>query len=261
MAIQVLGSVAAGLAGRSAVRSVVRRFVRSRGRAIASSAVSGASSAVSGLDIQVESNLSAFTKALDVFGKDQLPFATAGALTSTAFIVRNTIVEETFSRSFDVKNKRFAGAAFRVDKANKRKLEARVFDRLNKDFLALQESGGTKRPRGNSIAIPTDEIRVTGRGVAKARRPRQLLQSGKRAFRTKSKTGQDIIAQRRGKKRYPLKVLYVLEPQAEIKPRFPFYTVAQLSAQKTFEKKLPEFLKRARKSAFSKSQRRAARMR
>ena len=246
MAIQVLGAVAA----RGAVGSVVRSGARAN-----------ASSAVSGLDIKVESNLGALTKALDVFGKDQLPFATAGALTSTAFVVRETIVEDTFPRSFDVKNKRFAGATFRVDKANKRKLEARVFDRLGKDFLAMQESGGTKRPRGNNVAIPTDEIRVTGRGVAKARRPRQILQSGKRAFKTRSKTGQEIIAQRRGKKRYPLKVLYVLEPQAQIKPRFPFYTVAQMSAQKTFEKKLPEFLKRARKNAFSKSRRKAARMR
>ena len=73
-------------------------------------------------------------KALDVFGKDQLPFATSKALNDTAFVVRNTIVEDTFPRSFNVKNKRFAGATFRVDKANKRKLEARVFDRLGKDF-------------------------------------------------------------------------------------------------------------------------------
>ena len=108
------------------------------------------------LDINVESNISALTKAMDAFGKDQLPFAMAGALTATAFIVRNTIVKDTFPRSFDVKNKRFAGAAFRVDKANKRKLEARVFDRLDKEYLAMQESGGTKRPRGNNIAIPTD---------------------------------------------------------------------------------------------------------
>tara|TARA_Y100000114_G_C11680392_1_gene288321 strand:+ start:212 stop:859 length:648 start_codon:yes stop_codon:yes gene_type:complete len=213
------------------------------------------------LEINVESNISALTKAMDAFGKDQLPFATSRALNDAAFDVRNTIVEQTFTRSFNVKNKRFAGVAFKVDPAKKRKLEARVFDRLKKDYLALQESGGTKRPRGNNIAIPTDEIRVTGRGVTKARRPRQLLQSGKRAFRTKSKTGQDIIAQRRGKKRYPIKVLYVLEPQADIKPRFPFYEVGIKVAQDVFGKQLPIRFKEAKKDAFSKSRRRAARMR
>ena len=258
MAIQVLGGAVSRIAGVGAVRRISQSRARSRATTMARE---GVSSAVSGLDIKVESNLGALTKALDVFGKDQLPFATSKALNDAAFAVRNTIVEDTFPRSFNVKNKRFAGVAFKVDTAKKRKLEARVFDRLGKDFLAMQESGGTKRPRGNNVAIPTDEIRVTGRGVTKARRPRQLLQSGKRAFKTRSKTGQEIIAQRRGKKRYPLKVLYVLEPQAQIKPRFPFYTVAQMSAQKTFEKKLPEFLKRARKNAFSKSRRKAARMR
>ena len=213
------------------------------------------------MDINVESNVSTLMKAMDAFGKDQLPFATSKALNDAAFAVRNTIVEDTFPRSFNVKNKRFAGTTFRVDTANKRKLEARVFDRLGKDFLAMQESGGTKTPRGNNIAIPTDQIRVTGRGVAKARRPRQILQSGKRAFKTRSKTGQEIIAQRRGKKRYPLKVLYVLEPQAKINPRFPFYAVGLNLAQKTFDKRLPVRFKEARKDAFSKSQRKAARMR
>ena len=82
MAIPLIGAGAARIAGGSAVS----RAVQSRTKA-------SVASAVSGLDIQVESNLSACTKALDVFGKDQLPFATAGALTSTAFIVRNTIVE------------------------------------------------------------------------------------------------------------------------------------------------------------------------
>ena len=203
------------------------------------------------MDINVESNVSTLMKAMDAFGKDQLPFATSKALNDAAFAVRNTIVEDTFPRSFNVRNKRFAGVAFKVDTAKKRNLEARVFDRLGKDFLSMQESGGTKRPRGNNIAIPTDEIRVTGRGVAKARRPRQILQSGKRAFKTRSKTGQEIIAQRRGKKRYPLKVLYVLEPQAKINPRFPFYAVGVNLAQKTFDKRLPIRFKEARKDAFS----------
>ena len=96
MAIQVLGGAVSRIAGVGAVR----RISQSRASATAKASVS---SAVSGLDIKVESNLSAFTKALDVFGKDQLPFATAGALTATAFIVRNTIVEDTFPRSFNVK--------------------------------------------------------------------------------------------------------------------------------------------------------------
>lgn len=210
--------------------------------------------------LNMESNLSTFQKALDAFGKNQLPFATAGALTATAFIVRNTVVNDEYPRAFNVRNKALPRRAFRVDKANKRNLEARVYDSLGKDFLARQESGGIKRPQGNTIAVPTDEIRLTGRGVSKGRRPRALLGGGKKAFRQKSRSGQDVIMERRTKKRYPLRVLYVMEPNVEIKPRFAFYTVAQLSAQKAFDKKLPEFLAKARKTAFSKSQRKAAKL-
>lgn len=218
-------------------------------------------SAVSGMTMNMESNLSAFTKAMDVFGKDQLPFATAGALTATAFIVRNTVVHDEYPRAFNVRNKGLAGRAFRVEKAKKKRLRARVYDSLKKDFLSMQESGGTKRPSGNTIAVPTDNIRLTGRGVNKGRRPRALLSGGKKAFRQKSRSGQDVIMERRTKKRYPLRVLYVMEPDVKIQPRFAFYTVAKQSAQGAFNKKLPEFLAKARKSAFSKSQRKASRLR
>ena len=236
------------------------------GAKLASSAISsakkdGARNIVSGMTMNMESNLSAFTKAMDVFGKDQLPFATAGALTATAFIVKNTVVEDEYPRAFNVRNKAFPKRVFRVEKANKRRLRARVYDSLKRDYLSMQESGGTKTPTGKTVAVPTDNIRLTGRGVNKGRRPRALLAGGNKAFRQKARSGQDVIMERRTKKRYPLRVLYVMEPNVKIKPRFAFYTVAQQSAQKTFDKKLPEFLAKARKSAFSKSRRKSMRLR
>lgn len=204
------------------------------------------------LVMNMETNISTMAKALDAFGKDQIPFATANALTSTAFVIREHIVERTYPEAFTERNKRFAGTAFRVDKANKRNLEARVFDRLGKDFLALQAMGGIKRPRGSTISIPTDEINRTGRGVAKARRPRALLAGGKRAFRQKAKSGQDAIMQRRGKARYPLKVLYIQEPSAKIDKRFNFYEDAKRTAQKVFDDKFKISFARAKKTAFKK---------
>lgn len=220
---------------------------------VVSSIVKGkAKQAIGSLNINVETNISSLSKALDAFGKDQIPFATANALTSTAFVVREHIVERTYPQAFTERNKRFAGTAFRVEKANKRKLEARVFDRFGKDFLALQATGGVKRPRGSTISIPTDEINRTGRGVAKARRPRALLAGGKRAFRQKTKSGQDVIMQRRGKARYPLKVLYIQEPSANIDKRFNFYEDAGRTVQKVFDDKFRISFARAKKTAFRK---------
>ena len=75
------------------------------------------------MQISVKSNISAFAKAMDAFGKNQIPFATHRAINKTAFDVRDEIVKETFPRSFDVKAKQFARQAFRVDRSpNKRKL-------------------------------------------------------------------------------------------------------------------------------------------
>ena len=202
------------------------------------------------LVINMETNISAMAKALDAFGKDQLPFATSRALNATADVVKKTIVEDTYPRAFTVRNKRFPHVAIKVKNSTKRNLEAVVFDRLEKDFLQRQAVGGIKKPRGNTVSVPTDEIRLSGRGAPKGRRPRALLAGGKRAFRQKTKSGQDVIMQRKTKNRYPLRVLYLQEPSVKIDQRFDFYKDAQFVAQKNFDKRFKINFDKARKTAF-----------
>ena len=105
------------------------------------------------MNINLTTNASKVQKAIQGFSK-QMPFAMSQALNSTAFDIRRQIVDRTYPQSFNVKNKRFANAMFRVEKASKRKLSAAVFDRLGKDYMAMQAEGGTKLPRGRNIAIP-----------------------------------------------------------------------------------------------------------
>ena len=85
------------------------------------------------LSLNVGSNINQVAGWLNKVQRKQLPFATAGALTSTAFDVRKHIIEKTFPRDFDLRNKRFAAAARRVEKANKRKKSAAVYDRLGRE--------------------------------------------------------------------------------------------------------------------------------
>lgn len=200
--------------------------------------------------INMETNISALTKALDAFGKDQIPFATSRALNATAHVVRKTVVEDTYPRAFTVRNKRFPHVAIKVKNSTKRNLEAVVFDRLEKDFLQRQAVGGIKKPRGNTVSVPTDEIRLSGRGAPKGRRPRALLAGGKRAFRQKAKSGQDVIMQRTTKDRYPLRVLYLQEPNVKIDQRFDFYKDAKFTAQKFFDKSFKKEFAAAKKSSF-----------
>ena len=86
------------------------------------------------LSLNVGSNINQVAGWLTNVQRKQLPFATAGALTDSAFDVRKHVVEKTFPRDFDLKNKRFAGATLRVEKASKRKLRAAVYDRLGREY-------------------------------------------------------------------------------------------------------------------------------
>ena len=47
------------------------------------------------MQINISTNISTLTKALDSFGKQQVPFATSKALNDAAFATRKQIVERT----------------------------------------------------------------------------------------------------------------------------------------------------------------------
>jgi len=198
--------------------------------------------------VNVSSNISAFTKAIDAFGKNQIPFATANALTTTAFDVRKQIVDKTYPKSFTVRNRRFASQMFRVDKATKRNLTAKVFDRLGRDYMTTQAEGGLKRPRGTNIAIPSRQIKRTGSGrVPKNKQPRNVL--GGRGYKTTLRSGQEVIAQQvgRGAARKQ-QVLYLLEKVARIPKRFPFYEDASITARRMFAKNFKKSFARAKRT-------------
>jgi len=204
---------------------------------------------VSGLSLNMTSNASAVQKAMQGFSK-QMPFAMSQALNATAFDVRKEIVDKTYPQSFDVRNKRFAGTMFRVEKATKKKLRASVFDRLKKDYMVDQAEGGIKTPRGNSVAIPARAIKRTSSGkIGKAKQPRNLLNNGK-AYRTSLRGGQQAIVQPRGRgKAKRLQVMYLLEPRAVIPKRFPFYDDANRVSRQKFDKNFAKAFKRAKATA------------
>jgi len=201
------------------------------------------------MQIRVTSNVGALTKALDAFGKKQIPFATSQALNDAAFAVRKEIVERTYPASFTVRNKRFASAMFRVGKASKRNLVSTVSDVLGRDYMVNQAEGGTKLPRGRHIAIPTRQVKRTGTGkVPRAKQPRNVL--GGKGYRTTLASGQPVIAENVGRgaaKRQ--RVLYILEQSARIPKRFPFYERGRAVAQTSFSRAFNRRFRQARLTA------------
>jgi hypothetical protein len=193
------------------------------------------------MQMNIKTNLSMVQKAMASMHKKQVPFAMARALTDTAFEVRDKIVNETYPRSFTVRNKRFPRAMFRVGPAKKTNLVATVSDVLGRDYMVTQATGGTKTARGQNIAIPTREIKrlVSGR-VSKAKQPRNLLNA--KGFKTKLRGGQQVIAENVGRgKNKQRRILYILEPSVFIRKRFPFYEDARGTARSAFR---PAFNKR-----------------
>ena len=177
--------------------------------------------------LSVKSNVSTFTKLLSSKAR-QIPFATAGALNDTAFAVRKQVVERTYPRSFEVRNRSFPRTAFRVEKANKRKLQAAVYDRTESEWLSRQAFGGRKRaPGGGLVAIPTDAVRRTARGrVSAAQRPGAIL--NRRGIKIDTAAGGMILKKKR--------VFYFLRDSVRVPKRFPFAEDAKKSVQQTYRR-------------------------
>jgi hypothetical protein len=147
----------------------------------------------------------------------QIPFATALALTRTAQDAQAEIRRQMPQR-FTVRNNWIQKGVI-IRKATKQDLAALVIDR--DDFMTIQETGGTKTPRGRSVAVP-QAVRVNKRGIVpRTQRPSALV--GKPNIFRAVIRGVDGLWQRVGPKGRGIKLLYVLKPSVPIKPRFGFF--------------------------------------
>lgn len=209
------------------------------------------------MQINVASNISTVTKALDAFGKNQMPFAMAGAINDTAFEVRKDTIERGWPSDVTVRNPRFLSAVLMPikggNRATKKRLVATVQNypegNRNRDYLQRLAVGGMKLPRGSNIAIPARDVRMRARGgVTPANRPRNLL-NRKNVFRVVLKNGQPAIVRRATKKRYPLQMLYLLEPNGRIRKQFDFYDDANATVRRAIGKNFARRFAQAKRTA------------
>lgn len=177
------------------------------------------------VDIQFDSK--AVQRALKGF-ESQMPFV--AQQTINAVLVDMQTAQMNHSRTaFNIKNEGFLKRSNKVSFAKKTNLTGQFAiadmpgSRKTSDILVQHEDGGTKKPRGRSIAIPTMNVKRNARGAVPAgKRPRAVIDSGK-AFPIQLH-GRRFIATRSGPKKKPkLKVLFVLTPSARITPRLRFY--------------------------------------
>lgn len=174
--------------------------------------------------ISVKHDLDKLQRTLKYWEKKQVPFAASQALNDLAFLIRNDTVKVLWPRSVQVKQKNFARAAFRVQKANKRRLTSAVYDSLNRQVFRRQIDGGIRLPYSSThLAIPTrNALTASGRikKVAQLGSPKLF----KMALRKRNEPGL-WIRNSKG-----LKLMYTLELRANVKKAFPFFEFGKRTA-------------------------------
>lgn len=214
------------------------------------------------MEIRLLDNVSTLTKAIDAFGKNQIPFAAMRTLNEVAKQTRARVIDRTWPGDVTVRNTRFMRASMMTisrksnNMATKTNLSVTIGNhppgnKMHRDYLQRLAIGGTKRPRGRTLAIPGRDGHLrtrTSGGVTKADRPRQIL-NRKNVFRIDTHKGRDLIVRRATKARYPLQILYLMEPDATVRKQFDFYHDANSTARRAMKTEFEKQFKAAKRSS------------
>jgi hypothetical protein len=196
----------------------------------------------------------------------QLPFALSKAINSV--LIKAQTAERTRIRAtFTIRRPRFADLSVKITQfAKKTTLVGQIAIAPpgdTADIFAKFEAGGIKRPtKGANLAIPItgSPVKKTLRSVIQAKnRPRALLDQSQNTTSTgKGKVGGAFLRPAKDGKpagifirtKQGLKLAYLLEPEAPIKPELHFVdTVTQTITREwasTFEQELANALRTAR---------------
>lgn len=180
------------------------------------------------ISLQIKSNAS---DALANIAKKQIPFAVAKTLTQIAQQsqqeVRKSIKEKFFIR------KKSGGfeSSIRIKPATKTKLTAEVYTMAA--FAALQQTGGVKQAKDGRLAIPSYQAINQVKKRTDSNSPSSYLAGD--AFKMKTKSGQEVIAQRKGKE---FKILFFLRKSAKIDKKFDMIEQTIKTAQNRFSGQL-----------------------
>lgn len=163
-------------------------------------------------------------------------FGTAKGLTQTAKEGQSAVVG-ALKGTFTLRGKWFEQSnrfGIKITPATKTKLTSEV--KTAADWLEPHEEGKDKTPQGNTLAVPTDQVRRNKRLIIpRGQRPKGLAA---KAFVLQTKRG-PVLAQRlkRGKRK-GLIILYGLEKSVKIKKQSTFYDPIRKVIDRRLEKNI-----------------------
>ena len=180
------------------------------------------------ISLQIKSKAS---DELAAIATKHIPFAVAKTLTQVAgqsqAEVRKSIKEKFFIR------KKSGGfeSSIRIKPATKTKLTAEVYTMAA--FAALQQTGGIKKAKDGRLAIPSYQALSQVKKRSNSNSPSSYLAGD--AFKIKTKSGAEAIAQRKGK---DLKILFFLRRSANIDKRLDMIEITTNTVKERFDAQL-----------------------
>ncbi|RFA24356.1 hypothetical protein CAI21_22030 [Alkalilimnicola ehrlichii] len=192
---------------------------------------------------------------LDNVQRQQLPFATAMALTRTAMGGRESVMASMPDQLDRPTPFTKRGIAYR--RATKRNLQAAIFVRPTQEqYLRYQVDGGTRRPSGQAIPVPTSNMRKNAYGNMPKGKVKRLLSNRQKYFSGTPRGGQGGAGiwervgtrSRRGGQR--IRMLVSWESQARYADRpFKFYETAYAAVRRNYARNLRDAVERALRTA------------
>jgi hypothetical protein len=180
------------------------------------------------ISLQIKSKAS---DELAAIASKHIPFAVAKTLTQIAQQsqqeVRKSIKEKFFIR------KKSGGfeSSIRIKPATKTKLTAEVYTMAA--FAALQQTGGVKKAKDGRLAIPSYQAISQVKKRTDSNSPSSYLAGD--AFKIKTKSGAEAIAQRKGKE---FKILFFLRKSAHIDKRLDMIEITTNTVKDRFDAQL-----------------------
>ena len=180
------------------------------------------------ISLQIKSKAS---DELAAIASKHIPFAVAKTLTQVAQQsqqeVRKSIKEKFFIR------KKSGGfeSSIRIKPATKTKLTAEVYTMAA--FAALQQTGGVKQAKDGRLAIPSYQAISQVKKRTDSNSPSSYLAGD--AFKIKTKSGAEAIAQRKGKE---FKILFFLRKSAHIDKRLDMIEITTNTVKDRFDAQL-----------------------
>ena len=204
------------------------------------------------ISLNIKSELPKLIKWTDAMTK-QLPFAISQSLNDMAYKVRDQ-TRAQMPNNFTIRRPWVINQLDVISRSTKRDLSVTIGPKPTAPFLNRQELGGIKLPKGRHVAIPTSLVRRTKTQlISKTDRPSQLIASdkvfieqyrGNSWISLKGVTG----AQQRGANRN-LRFLYLLAPQANVKPRLGLRRIGLPIIRQDFKATIAQRLDQAMASA------------